>query len=37
MPLLLNAADRPLFLGSRPTPVPGASGVPAAVEPLPLD
>jgi 2,3-bisphosphoglycerate-independent phosphoglycerate mutase len=37
MPLLLNAADRPLFLGSRPTPVPGAAGVPAAVEPLPLD
>ncbi len=37
MPLLLNAADRPLYLGSRPTPVPGAAGVPAAVEPLPLD
>jgi 2,3-bisphosphoglycerate-independent phosphoglycerate mutase len=34
MPLLLNAADRPLYLGSRPTPVPGAAGVPAAVEPL---
>jgi 2,3-bisphosphoglycerate-independent phosphoglycerate mutase len=37
MPLLLNAAGRPLFLGSRPTPVPGATGAPAAVEPLPLD
>jgi 2,3-bisphosphoglycerate-independent phosphoglycerate mutase len=37
MPLLLNAADRPLYLGSRPTPVPGAAGVPAAVEPLTLD
>ncbi|HVH00573.1 MAG TPA: hypothetical protein VM844_07385, partial [Miltoncostaeaceae bacterium] len=37
MPLLLNAADRPLYLGSRPTAVPGAQGVPAAVEPLPLD
>ncbi len=37
MPLLLNAADRPLFLGSRPTAVPGAAGVPAEVEPLPLD
>ena len=34
MPLLLNAADRPLFLGSRPTPVPGADGFPSAVEPL---
>ncbi len=34
MPLLLNAADRPLFLGSRPTAVPGAAGVPAEVEPL---
>ncbi len=34
MPVLLNAADRPLFLGSRPTPVPGAGGVPADVEPL---
>jgi 2,3-bisphosphoglycerate-independent phosphoglycerate mutase len=28
MPLLLNAADRPLFLGSRPTPVDGADGYP---------
>jgi 2,3-bisphosphoglycerate-independent phosphoglycerate mutase len=35
MPVLLNAADRPLFLGSRPTPVPGAMGVPCDVEPLP--
>jgi hypothetical protein len=37
MPLLLNAADRPLYLGSRPTAAPGAQGTPAAVEPLPLD
>jgi 2,3-bisphosphoglycerate-independent phosphoglycerate mutase len=37
MPLLLNAADRSLYLGSRPTPVPGAAGVPAAVEPLSPD
>lgn len=37
MPLLLNAADRPLFLGSRPTAVPWPMGVPAQVEPLPLD
>jgi 2,3-bisphosphoglycerate-independent phosphoglycerate mutase len=34
MPVLLNAADRPLFLGSRPTPVPGALGTPADHEPL---
>ena len=34
MPVLLNAADRPLFLGSRPTPVPGAMGAPADAEPL---
>jgi 2,3-bisphosphoglycerate-independent phosphoglycerate mutase len=34
MPVLLNAADRPLFLGSRPTPVPGAAGAPIDVEPL---
>lgn len=34
MPVLLNAADRPLFLGSRPTPVPGALGAPRDVEPL---
>jgi 2,3-bisphosphoglycerate-independent phosphoglycerate mutase len=37
MPVLLNAADRPLFLGSRPTPSPGASGVPLDVEPLRVD
>ena len=37
MPLLLNAADRPLFLGSRPTPVPWALGAPADVEALPAD
>ncbi len=36
MPVLLNAADRPLFLGSRPTSTPGASGVPLDVEPLRL-
>jgi 2,3-bisphosphoglycerate-independent phosphoglycerate mutase len=29
MPVLLNAADRPLFLGSRPTPANGADGYPA--------
>jgi 2,3-bisphosphoglycerate-independent phosphoglycerate mutase len=34
MPVLLNAADRPLFLGSRPTPFPGADGYPAILEPL---
>jgi 2,3-bisphosphoglycerate-independent phosphoglycerate mutase len=34
MPLLLNAADRPLFLGSRPTPFPGADGYPAVLKPL---
>jgi 2,3-bisphosphoglycerate-independent phosphoglycerate mutase len=34
MPLLLNAADRPLFLGSRPTPFEGADGYPALLEPL---
>jgi 2,3-bisphosphoglycerate-independent phosphoglycerate mutase len=36
MPVLLNAADRPLFLGSRPTPVDGADGYPAneLLEPL---
>jgi 2,3-bisphosphoglycerate-independent phosphoglycerate mutase len=40
MPVLLNAADRPLFLGSRPTPFPGADGYPALLEPFrvgPLD
>jgi 2,3-bisphosphoglycerate-independent phosphoglycerate mutase len=36
MPLLLNAADRPLFLGSRPTPFLGADGYPAVLEPLVL-
>jgi 2,3-bisphosphoglycerate-independent phosphoglycerate mutase len=36
MPVLLNAADRPLFLGSRPTPIDGADGYPIAqvLEPL---
>jgi 2,3-bisphosphoglycerate-independent phosphoglycerate mutase len=36
MPVLLNAADRPLFLGSRPTPVDGADGYPdrELLEPL---
>ena len=34
MPVLLNAADRPLFLGSRPTPYPGADGYPSILEPL---
>jgi 2,3-bisphosphoglycerate-independent phosphoglycerate mutase len=34
MPVLLNAADRPLYLGSRPTPFPGADGYPAKLEPL---
>jgi 2,3-bisphosphoglycerate-independent phosphoglycerate mutase len=34
MPVLLNAADRPLFLGSRPTPFDGADGYPATLEPL---
>ncbi len=34
MPLLLNAADRPLFLGSRPTPFTGADGDPSILEPL---
>jgi 2,3-bisphosphoglycerate-independent phosphoglycerate mutase len=36
MPLLLNAADRPLFLGSRPTPFRAADGYPAVLEPLRL-
>jgi 2,3-bisphosphoglycerate-independent phosphoglycerate mutase len=36
MPLLLNAADRPLFLGSRPTPYAGADGYPAILERLRL-
>jgi 2,3-bisphosphoglycerate-independent phosphoglycerate mutase len=34
MPVLLNAADRPLFLGSRPTPFDGPDGYPALLEPL---
>ena len=34
MPVLLNAADRPLFLGSRPTPFPGADGYPELLQPL---
>ena len=34
MPVLLNAADRPLFLGSRPTPFRGADGYPAILDPL---
>jgi 2,3-bisphosphoglycerate-independent phosphoglycerate mutase len=34
MPVLLNAADRPLFLGSRPTPFRGADGYPALLDPL---
>jgi 2,3-bisphosphoglycerate-independent phosphoglycerate mutase len=34
MPVLLNAADRPLFLGSRPTPFDGAEGYPAVLDPL---
>jgi 2,3-bisphosphoglycerate-independent phosphoglycerate mutase len=34
MPVLLNAADRPLFLGSRPTPFDGADGYPGVLEPL---
>jgi 2,3-bisphosphoglycerate-independent phosphoglycerate mutase len=34
MPVLLNAADRPLYLGSRPTPFDGADGYPEILEPL---
>jgi 2,3-bisphosphoglycerate-independent phosphoglycerate mutase len=34
MPVLLNAADRPLFLGSRPTPFAHADGYPAVLDPL---
>jgi 2,3-bisphosphoglycerate-independent phosphoglycerate mutase len=34
MPVLLNAADRPLFLGSRPTPFEGADGYPEILEAL---
>ncbi len=36
MAVLLNAADRPLFLGSRPTPFEGADGYPALLEPFRL-
>jgi hypothetical protein len=32
MPVLLNAADRPLYLGSRPTPFDGADGYPEILE-----
>ena len=35
MPVLLNAADRPLFLGSRPTPFEGADGYPDLLDPMP--
>jgi 2,3-bisphosphoglycerate-independent phosphoglycerate mutase len=34
MPVLLNAADRPLFLGSRPTRFAGADGYPEVLDPL---
>ena len=34
MPVLLNAADWPLFLGSRPTPFAGADGYLELLEPL---
>jgi 2,3-bisphosphoglycerate-independent phosphoglycerate mutase len=34
MPVLLNAADRALFLGSRPAAVPAQTGAPAEVQPL---
>jgi 2,3-bisphosphoglycerate-independent phosphoglycerate mutase len=34
MPVLLNAADRPLFLGSRPSPFDGADGYPAVLDPF---
>jgi 2,3-bisphosphoglycerate-independent phosphoglycerate mutase len=34
MHVLLNAADRPLFLGSRPTPFDGADGYPSILDPL---
>jgi 2,3-bisphosphoglycerate-independent phosphoglycerate mutase len=34
MPVLLNVADRPLFLGSRPTPFDGADGYPSILDPL---
>src|SRR5437899_2258158 len=34
VPVLVSAADRPLFLGSRPTPFDGADGYPAILDPL---
>ena len=34
MPVLLNAADRPLFAGSRPTPFVHAQGTPSVLKPL---
>src|SRR5439155_10647499 len=34
MPVLLNAADRPLFLASRPTPFKRADGYPSILDPL---
>jgi len=37
MPVLLNAADRPLFAGSRPTPYAGADGYPSLLEPLRIE
>jgi 2,3-bisphosphoglycerate-independent phosphoglycerate mutase len=37
MPVLLNAADRPLFAGSRPTPFAGADGYPSLLDPLRID
>ena len=33
-PIGYEAADRPLFLGSRPTPFAGADGSPELLEPL---
>jgi 2,3-bisphosphoglycerate-independent phosphoglycerate mutase len=37
MPVLLNAADRPLFAGSRPTPFAGADGYPSLLEALRIE
>jgi 2,3-bisphosphoglycerate-independent phosphoglycerate mutase len=37
MPVLLNAADRPLFAGSRPTPFAGADGYPSLLETLRIE
>jgi 2,3-bisphosphoglycerate-independent phosphoglycerate mutase len=37
MPVLLNAADRPLFAGSRPTRFAGADGFPSLLEPLRIE